>query len=145
MVYRVHRKEEITVKIKDVETATELPRANIRFYEKEGLLHPVRSENNYREYTDEDVEILKKISLLRRVGLSIEDLKALFAGTISLQEALTRAKARLDGEIAQLQASVQLCEEMQRNQETIESLRSERYTSQLDKLDPTGLDFLNRS
>ena len=37
--------------IKEVEILTGITKANIRFYEKEGLLAPGRSSNNYREYS----------------------------------------------------------------------------------------------
>lgn len=45
------------MKIKEVEQRTGISSANIRFYEKEGLLNPRRSkENNYRDYAQQDVE-----------------------------------------------------------------------------------------
>ena len=36
--------------VKEVEERTGLPRANIRYYESEGLIHPARGENGYRDY-----------------------------------------------------------------------------------------------
>ena len=52
--------------IKQAEELTGVSRQNIRFYEREGLLLPERNpENGYREYTEEHIEILKKIRLLR--------------------------------------------------------------------------------
>ena len=36
--------------IKEVEAHTGLARANIRYYESQGLISPVRRENGYREY-----------------------------------------------------------------------------------------------
>ena len=37
------------MKIKDVEKQVGISKANIRFYEEEGLIHPARNqENNYR-------------------------------------------------------------------------------------------------
>ena len=47
--------------VNDVEKQLNIPKATIRFYEKEGLLSPKRNENSYREYNDEDIELLKKI------------------------------------------------------------------------------------
>ena len=35
--------------IKDVEVLTGLPRANIRFYESEGLIDPARNDNGHRD------------------------------------------------------------------------------------------------
>ena len=50
--------------IKEVEEKTGLSRSNIRFYEKEKLIDPDRNENNgYREYSEQDVEKIKKIAL----------------------------------------------------------------------------------
>lgn len=46
--------------VQDVEKELNITRANIRFYEREGLLSPTRKENGYRDYTDEDIAQLKK-------------------------------------------------------------------------------------
>lgn len=54
--------------IKEVEEQTGITRANIRFYEKEGLLTPGRGSNNYREYGNDDVEHLRRIRVLRMMG-----------------------------------------------------------------------------
>ena len=51
--------------IKEVEEKTGLARSNIRFYEKEKLISPDRNETNgYREYTEENVNDIKKIAYL---------------------------------------------------------------------------------
>ena len=50
----------IHMTIKQLEQELEIPRATIRFYEKERLIAPKRSDNSYREYSDEDVAVLKK-------------------------------------------------------------------------------------
>ena len=55
--------------IAEAERRTGLTRANIRFYEKEGLLKPTRGENGYRDYTEDNVQTLRKIMLLRRLRL----------------------------------------------------------------------------
>lgn len=44
--------------IKEIETLSGLPRANIRYYESEGLIAPKRAENGYREYSQADAEVL---------------------------------------------------------------------------------------
>ena len=47
--------------IKEVENQTGLARSNVRFYEKEKLIEPSRNESNgYREYSEKDVEDIKK-------------------------------------------------------------------------------------
>ncbi|MFL8245929.1 MerR family transcriptional regulator [Clostridioides difficile] len=50
--------------IKEVEEKTGLTRSNIRFYENENLIKPLRNERNgYREYSDENVEASKKLHI----------------------------------------------------------------------------------
>lgn len=68
------------MKVKDVEELLQLTRANIRFYEKEGLLNPQRNENGYRTYSEEDIEQLKKIILFRKLGVPVQDIKKIFNG-----------------------------------------------------------------
>ena len=64
------------MQIKEVERLTGMTRANIRFYEKQGLLNrTTRNEYNYREYTQEDVRQLQRIKYLRLLEVSMEEIK----------------------------------------------------------------------
>ena len=55
------------MKIKQAEELAGISSKNIRFYEEQGLLQPKRSENGYRNYSIEDVELLKCIKFLRKL------------------------------------------------------------------------------
>lgn len=49
--------------IKEAERMTGLKKANIRYYEQEGLLQPKRNgQNNYREYDQQNIETLERLS-----------------------------------------------------------------------------------
>ena len=64
------------MKINEVEQQAGITKRNIRFYEQQGLLSPKRNlENGYREYTEEEVAELKKIKLLRKLSLPIEEIR----------------------------------------------------------------------
>ena len=54
-----------------------MTRRAIKYYEEKGLLSIKKDTNGYRNYTDEDVKVLKKISVYRKLGISIEDIKKL--------------------------------------------------------------------
>ena len=41
--------------IREIEALSGMTRANIRFYESEGLLTPSRAENGYRDYSQSDL------------------------------------------------------------------------------------------
>ncbi|WP_346670441.1 MerR family transcriptional regulator [Faecalicoccus acidiformans] len=49
----------------------------IKYYEEKGLLSVKKDVNDYRNYTKEDVETLKKISIYRKLGICIDDIKKL--------------------------------------------------------------------
>ena len=63
------------MKINEAEELLGISKANIRFYEKEGLLTPRRGENRYRDYSEEDLDRLREIVILRKLGISVQDIK----------------------------------------------------------------------
>ncbi len=71
--------------IKELEQRTGMPRANIRYYEEEGLLSPRRLDNGYRDYAKEDVRTLEKIKLLRSLQLDIGTIRLLQQGKLILK------------------------------------------------------------
>lgn len=87
--------------IKEVEKLTGLSRSNVRFYEKEKLIVPVRNERNgYRDYSNSDIENLKKIAYLRTLGISIEDIRSIISENVSLREVIQKQNKILRGQIS---------------------------------------------
>ena len=69
------------MKINEVEALVGITKKNIRFYEAEGLLAPRRnSDNGYRDYGEEDVAVLRRIKLMRKLGLPLEDIRQMLSG-----------------------------------------------------------------
>ncbi len=65
------------MKINEVIQQVDLTKRAIKYYEEQGLLSVNKDENGYRNYTEEDVKILKEISVYRKLGISIKDIKTL--------------------------------------------------------------------
>lgn len=63
------------MKRNEVEKITGLTRKAILYYEDKGLIRPSKGENNYRSYSQEDVDRLLKISIYRKLGLSLLEIK----------------------------------------------------------------------
>ena len=86
--------------------------ANIRYYEKEGLLSPsVRGDNSYRLYSGTDVHQLRFIRLCRAMDMSLDEVRSLLALDLRLKEDCDAARDTLDellqhvrGRLAELQA-----------------------------------------
>ena len=117
--------------IKDVEERTGLSRSNIRFYEKEKLIEPSRNESNgYRNYSENDVENIKKIAYLRTLGISVEDIRNIISEKVTLQEMLEKQKEVLKNQITDLNKAKLMCEKML-DEESIsyEKLQVEQYVT----------------
>ncbi|MBQ4067900.1 MAG: MerR family transcriptional regulator [Lachnospiraceae bacterium] len=127
--------------IKQLEQQLEIPRATIRFYEKENLISPIRKDNSYREYSEEDVAILKKIIILRKIGLSISDIKKVLEGDCSLQSLLEKNISELENQIKELEGAINVSKIMQERNEDIFNLDENKYWTEIDNLEKSGLKF----
>ncbi len=80
------------MRIKEVEQRTGLTAKAIRLYESKGLLSISReAENEYRDYSQEDVARLKTIALLRKMEIPVKTIKLWTDGEVTLQELLQDA------------------------------------------------------
>ena len=61
--------------INEVCKLTGLTKKAISYYEKQKLIRPMKGDNGYREYTQEDVLLLKEISIYRKLDIPIKDIK----------------------------------------------------------------------
>ena len=119
--------------IKEIETLTGMTRANIRFYESQGLLHPARGANGYRDYSEEDVQLLKRIQLLRSLHMSLEDIRNLQTDREELTTALDRQIGLLEQERTEADRSRQVCREMRQDGASFHTLDAQRYLDSLDR------------
>lgn len=66
-------------KIKDVAKKYELTSRTIRYYEEIGLIESIRDEDsNYRYFSKSELEKLEKIVILRKLDISIKEIKDIF-------------------------------------------------------------------
>ena len=115
--------------IREIEARTGLPRANVRYYESEGLIRPTRGENGYRNYSEEDCQTLLKIKLLRQLDCSLEDIRAVQLGELSLEDLLARQLAGLRARQSELEQARLLCEQLQADRVEWDTIQPERYLS----------------
>lgn len=119
--------------IKEIEERSGMTRANIRFYESEGLLKPERKENGYRAYSPADLETLLRIRLLRALGVSLDELRALQAGEAELPDALRRQLDALLAEQKALERARSVCREMLDDGAQYATLDAPRYLDALSR------------
>lgn len=119
--------------IKELEEAVGMTRANIRFYEQEGLLSPARSANGYRDYSPEDAAALEKIKLLRRLHLDLNTLRRLQAGELTLAEALEKQLGQLGRDQSALDRARAVCAQLRAAGTEYQQLDAHPWLEELDR------------
>lgn len=99
------------MKIKDVERSTGLSQSNIRFYEEEGLIIPVRLENNYRDYSKDDVERLLNIKKLRILGIPVAEIREVLEERQTLENCLQNRLEEIEREKQSLNEIAAVCKD----------------------------------
>jgi MerR family transcriptional regulator/heat shock protein HspR len=71
----------------------------LRIYERKGLVEPARTSGRSRRYSDEDIELLRRIQELTNEGISLVGVQRILALEAELRAAVQRAnklQARVD-------------------------------------------------
>ncbi|MEV4891781.1 MerR family transcriptional regulator [Nonomuraea sp. NPDC055795] len=105
------------MRISDLSERSGVSRRLLRYYEEQGLLHPVRQANGYRDYDESDVVAVRHIRLLLEAGLPTvvigrllrcvhdDDGKAVPAPCPGMVNQLRRERTRIAETIDRLQTS----------------------------------------
>ena len=133
------------MKINEVEALVGLSKKSIRFYEEEGLLTPKRnSENGYRNYSEADVEVLQKIKALRKLGLPLDEIRALQQGRLTVADALHRHRITLERESENLRQAQILCTRLEDSSTTLDALDAQDILNEMQQMEQEGTTFMNK-
>lgn len=132
------------MRIKEVEARVDLCARNIRFYEKQGLLAPRRQAGNgYRDYDDGDISRLRRIKLLRKLDVSLEEIRAMLEGTLTLDEGMRRHLVVLESRQKNLDTARQLCAELAKAPGLLAALDPEAALGEMARLEQKGVRFID--
>lgn len=133
------------LKINEVEALVGITKKNIRFYEEKGLLCPVRnSENGYRDYGQAEVEELRRIKLLRKLGLPIEEIRRMQEGKQTVGDGMRRHLVTLERDRQNIDEAVRLCRLLQEREIPLGELDAEDVLAEMERLEQSGASFQNR-
>ena len=122
-----------------------ITKKNIRFYEAEGLLAPHRnSENGYRDYGEAEVDALRRIKLLRKLGVPLEDIRRMQSGGHTVGDGMRRHLVTLERERENLEQSIRLCSALTDRQERLEDLDAGAILAEMEAMEQSGTTFQNR-
>ena len=101
------------MKISEVTEITSLTKKAINYYEENGLISPsVNKENNYRDYTREDIEKLKQISVLRNFDIPVKKIREILVNPKEMEKIFTEYLNKIKTQILNMERSkdiFQLC------------------------------------
>ena len=130
------------MKIYQVEELVGITKKNIRFYEDQKLLCPKRNpQNDYREYSLEDVRQLEKIKLLRKLSVPIEEIRLIESGKLSLTQSMNRQIERIEKEEQSAQVMKDLCARLRDETADLKTLNASFYLTEMDKMESQGTKF----
>ena len=108
---------------------------------KEGLLTPKRSSNGYRDYSEEDIEQLKKIIIFRKLGFSLADIKAILTGELSLSNAIAENIKNINQQISELNGALEVCKIMEKDPSAETNFDQEHYWKLIHAKEESGMYF----
>lgn len=133
------------MKINEVESLVGITKKNIRFYEAEGLLAPRRnSENGYRDYGEAEVDALRRIKLLRKLGVPLEEIRGMQSGTHTVGDGMRRHLITLERDRANLEQSIRLCDRLTGCQERLADLDAGAVLAEMEAMEQSGTTFQNK-
>ena len=129
--------------VKELEELSGIKRANIRFYEREGLISPMRMDNGYRDYSKEELQILLRIKLLRSLHIPLDEIKELKKGSLDLADTLSKQISKLELEKNDVTYAQDVCRVMQDDRVSFTNLDAEKYLYRINKAVATGSSYFS--
>ena len=133
------------MKINEVEARVGITKKNIRFYKAQGLLSPRRnSENGYRDYGPDEVETLRRIKLLRKLGLSLEEIRQMQSGAHTVGDGMRRHLVTLERERRNLDRAMELCAALTTREERLDDLDAGALLDEMARMEREGTTFQDK-
>lgn len=131
------------MRIQQAEILAGISKKSIRYYEEEGLLTPKRNQNSYRDYSEDDVRTLQKIKLLRKLGVSLEEIRLLQSGSVTLPQILVLREEKIHKEEKDLSEIRYICRKMAEQPKILADLDPNPYLKEMAELEKGGVRFMN--
>lgn len=125
------------MKINEVERMLKISRLNIKFYEREILLIA-----EHEKYSEKNIIEFKKILILRKCNISIEDIKSLFNKNTTLKEVTTNQISKIDENMV---GSKTLCKKLSLETKDFDKINVDKYMKIIEKEEDKNNKFYNIS
>lgn len=102
------------------------------------------SENGYRDYGQEEVDTLRQIKLLRKLGVPLEEIRRMQAGRITVADGMRRHLVTLEREQRSLEQSMELCRCLKNREERLAELDAGSLLAEMEQMEQAGSTFQDK-
>lgn len=99
---------------------------------------PKRNANEYRDYSEEDIE---KIFLFRKCNISIENIRLIFNESKTIYEVFKEQISVIENEIKEPEGAKIICNELAQEKSSIEQINTEKYLHMMHNEEEKGNKF----
>ncbi len=132
------------MRIREVEERVGITKKNIRFYEEQGLLKPDREAGNgYREYSQDDVDTLMRIKLLRSLNVPISEIRRVQSGSLTLSDCMKRHRISLEREKENIDRVCDMADMLEDAGCSFDTLEVGEYFSAMEEMEKKGTRFMD--
>lgn len=132
--------------INKVEHLVGISKKSIRYYEQNGLLSPTRNrDNDYREFTPDDIQKLKMIKFLRDLNVPVREIKLLANNKLTLKECMIDRLEKIRREEEKYLKVKNICIEILNSNETYDSIDISSYLKEINILHKEGFTMKEAS
>ena len=132
------------MRIREVEERVGITKKNIRLYEEQGLLKPDREAGNgYREYSQDDVDTLMRIKLLRSLNVPISEIRRVQSGSLTLSDCMKRHRVSLEREKENLDRVCDMTDMLEGAGCTFDALEVGEYFDAMAEMEKKGTRFMD--
>lgn len=128
---------------REVEKKLNLYPLNLKFYGKIILPNSEDVADETREFTQEDLDMLKKTIILRKLDVSIIDIKRLYKRARTLNEIVQRQLKTIEENMNELNGSKKLCKKIISENLTMESLDADKILDMIEKDEKKGKKYFD--
>ena len=89
--------------------------------------------------------VLKKIKLLRKIGISVEDIKSVLNDNVTLENCLEKYLDVLEKQKSNLTNMYNLTEEIINQKCELNNLKTDEWLEKMENMEKEGIDFVNIS
>ncbi len=127
------------MQIHEVGAKLGLTKKSIRYYEEEGLLSPKRNNiNDYRDYSEEDINTLRLIKFLRNLNVPVNDIRKLKNKELSLEECMKERIKKINQDEENLEKIKNMCSEIILSKDNFFNIDITKYSLAMNILNKEG-------